>query len=324
MPNISPVAGWSLDYIFALDLNRPGTAGEFLRASPERRQVIAALLSMTPLPSEPGQAKELAKFTSGGGHREILTAAFGSVPSGLRGALARSGPQPQPRSFYRTLHHLLSEPSKANVGRAIQQLDSLDLMRLRIAQTLPADICTANLIKLVGSMRTASDVAKLIDLMAKGGIDRVALAQALGRVATDTQLSEFWDRWTQKLTFPQHPVPRTANYTPVTEGAALRQLALRYRNCARRYLAQVLDGNDAFAEFAVGGNRAVIHLHKHGEVWRLEGMFAKDNGRIEPTLRAAAVSFLTDQGVQTAQIVPEKGGEWAVLRRLSGVHMFGF
>src|SRR5690242_8061336 len=99
MPSISPIAGWSLDYVVALDMHRPGTAGEFLRASPERRQVSAAFLSTRPVPCDPSEAREVASFIGRGGHREILTAAFGSVPDGLRGALARSGPQPQPRSF---------------------------------------------------------------------------------------------------------------------------------------------------------------------------------------------------------------------------------
>ena len=86
----------------------------------------------------------------------------------------------------------------------------------------------------------------------------------------------------------------------------------------------MLEGKDAFAEFALGGNRAVIHLTRKAEEWTLEGMFGKDNGRIEPALRSAAVSFLTEQGIRTSPVTVETGGEWAVLRRLSGVHMFGF
>ena len=148
MHDISPISGWSLDYIVALDAHRPGTAGAFLRASAERRQVVAALISTKPVPADPSDAIELATLMIAGGHRELLSAAFGTVPTGMRGALARTGSQPQPRSFYRTLQHLLSEPSKVHVASAIQQLDTLDLMRLRIAQTLPEDICTATLIKL--------------------------------------------------------------------------------------------------------------------------------------------------------------------------------
>lgn len=324
MHNIKPISGWSLDYIVALDAHRAGTAGDFLRASVERRQVIAALLSTKPLPNDPGKAASLAAITSNGGHREMLRIAYGSAPTGIRGALARSGPQPHPRAFYRMLADLLRDSGNAPTARVIKQLDALDLLRLRIIQSLPADICTANLVRLIGNTQTASDVAKLIDLMTEGGIDRREISQALGRVTTDTQLSEFWDRWTQKLPLPEHPVPETANYQPIKCGAELRRMALRYRNCARRYLPQALEGRDAFAEYAEGGNRAVVHLEKREDGWALAGTFGQDNGRIEPALRIAAHSYLTANGVNTTTVPMERGGDWAVLRRLSGVHTFGF
>lgn len=323
MPHIEPVSGWSLSYIVALDMQRPGVAGEFFRASAERRQVIAALLSTKPEPPRHDEASELAKLIGEADHGEILTAAFGNVPCGLRGALARSGPQPHPRSFYRVLFQLLSSP-EARVRPVIKQLTTLDLMRLRIVQLLPADVCTANLVELMGSVRMASDVAKLIELLTKGGIDRRALTQALGRVCSDHQLAELWDRWTQKLNFPPHPVPASELYIPIQNGAELRRLALRYRNCARRYLSQVLDGEDAFAEFGVGPKRAVIHLSKADGVWVLQGLFGKDNGMVAPEVRSAAVAYLTDQGVRSSNAPRNRGGEWAVLRRLSRAQMFGF
>ncbi len=126
MQNIKPIGGWSLDYIVALDLHRPGTAGDFLRASDERRQVIAALLSTKPIPSDPLEAADLAAFTSKGGHREMLTAACETLPAGLRGALARSGPHSRHKENegwpfrIQLLRRLLPHREKHPVCRLVQ------------------------------------------------------------------------------------------------------------------------------------------------------------------------------------------------------------
>lgn len=323
MKAIFPVSGWCLARVVDLDRYAPGIAGSFLRASNERRQVIAALLAARPAPSSAEAAVELAKLASGARHSEMLEAAFTIVPSGLRGALARSGPQPHSRSYYRILYDLLSAGS-ASLAGVIQQLDSLDMCRLRTARSLPADICTVHLVKMISSARMATDVISLIDLLTRNGIERKGLAEALRRVTIDTQLPDFWDRWSQKLSFPPHPVNGTEDYVPITNGAELRRTALIYRNCARRYLAQVMEGQSAFAEFHLAGKRAVVHLGRSEGAWVLEGMFGKDNSMIPFDLRTAAASYLADRGIQTPQVASNVEGEWAALRRLSRSHMFGF
>ena len=324
MQDISPVTGWSLDYIAALDLHSPGAAGTFLRASAERRQVVAALLSTKPCPTDKSEAENLAEIVSRANHKVILEAAFGTVPPGMRGALARSGDQPHPRPFYRHLFQTLSASERTSIVVVIGQLESIDLMRLRVAQRLADDICTARLVALIGSVGMASDVDKLVNLMTSSGIDRVELAQALRRVGTAEELSELWWRWSLKLSFPLHPVPASECYIPVSNGVELRQLALKYRNCARRYVAQALEGQSAFAEFSASGKRCVVHLCREGDGWVLEGAFAKDNGMVAPELRSAAIRYLVDHEIGTRPKPRDPVGEWGVLRRLSHTHMFDF
>jgi hypothetical protein len=87
---IAPLTGWALDSVAELDRHAPGFAGSYLRASDERRQVIAAYLAVAPIPFDDGHRARLsADFLGGADHRAILRAGFGSVPVGLRGALAR-------------------------------------------------------------------------------------------------------------------------------------------------------------------------------------------------------------------------------------------
>jgi hypothetical protein len=215
------------------------------------------------------------------------------------------------------LFQLLS--SNSHAATIIKRLDRIDLLRLRIAHRLPADICTPNLVSIVGTVRAATDVSKLVDLFSRNGIDRIALAEALRRVSSEEQLPSLWARWSQKLELPPHPIAASENYTPIKSGEELRQLALRYRNCARRYLAEAMHGESAFAEFEHAGKRGVVHLSKEGEQWKLAGLFGKDNTMLGPDIRSAVRDYLDMQGVSLDEQRRELG-EWSVLRRLTGAH----
>ena len=324
MQHTEPVSGWSLNYIAALDAHAPGAAGAFLRASAERRQVIAALFSSKPLPTSPRQAGAVADFVSRANHREILVAAFGTVPRGLRGALARSGSQPHPRPFYRFLHKVLSEPEHRAAAAVIRQLDCIGPQRVLIAQRLPADVCSPNLVKVIAYPRAARDVASLLNLFSSNGIDRSALAAAVRSVANSKQLSELWDRWSKKLTFPPHPVPMTQHHVPLTNGLELRRIALRYRNCVRHYVSKIMEEEVAFSQFRWHGEEAVIHLRRRERTWTLEGLFGKGNEPVSLSLRSAAQDYLQKSGVVISTDRRNAEGEWSVLSRLSGRLMFDF
>ena len=324
MQHIDPVLGWSLNYIAALDVHSPGVAGTFLHAGAERRQVIAAFLSSKPLPVSPRQAVEVAEFVSGANHREILSAAFGTVPCGLRGALARAGSQPHPRRFYRVLHEVLSDPELRAAAAVIRQLDWIGPHRVLVAQRLPPDICSPNLVAVISYPRTARDVANLLSLFSSNGIDRTALVGALRSVTSAKQLPEFWDRWSHKLTFPPHPVPMTEHHVPIANGFELRRIALRYRNCVRHYLTKIMEKEAAFSEAHWAGEDAVIHLKRREAIWTLEGIFGKGNDEVSPALRCALEDHLQEAGVVISPTWKNSEGEWSVLSRLSGRLMYNF
>lgn len=321
--HISPIDGWCLNYIVALDVQRSGTAGIFLRASDERRQVIAAYLSTQTMPDDTIKAAELADFIASANHRNLLCAAYGEPPAGLRGALARSGSRPHVKDFYRRLVRLLTPPQDHRIIAIIRQLDTIDPMRLRIVERLPAAFCSVGLVDLMQSPAMATDVSKLLGLLVENGIEPKALSQALSRVKCPDQLSNLWQRWALKSAFPTHPVPASDRYRPVSNGYDLQAVALRYRNCMKRYLAQALDGDSAFAEFTdeVG---CVVHLHRHEELWTVEGVHAKDNGSVPPSLYTAALNYLAEHDVRPRPRHDEAIGQWNVLRRLTRSNMFGW
>lgn len=315
---IAPLTGWALDSIAELDRHAPGFAGSYLRASDERRQVIAAYLAVAPIPFDDGHRARLsADFLGGADHHAILNAGFGSVPTGLRGALARSGPQPLDRRYYERLFKLLKRPPHRGIISTINQLQQLDHKRLRIAQRLPEQVCCANVVSVITSIKEAHDVAALVDLLVTHGADADALFAAIRKVDSPRALARVWHRWSRKMMFGIHPVPASESYHPVVSANELRRLGLRFSNCADRYVVGCLDGLDAFAEFKAGGKALVVHLRRKQGEWMIEGMFGKHNACPSAALRAEAVEYLGQHGVGEKPPRETTFGAWEVLNRLA-------
>lgn len=320
---VAPLSGWTLDTIVELDRHAPGFAGTYLRASDERRQVIAAYLSIAPLSfAGDGGARETAEFLGRADHRAILCSGFGSAPPGLRGALARSGSQPHDRRYYERLHKLLSKPPHRELVRTISQLATLDHGRLRIAQRLPIEVCRANVVGVIGSIKEAGDIASLVELLVTHGADAEGLFAAIRKVESEKALAQVWKRWSRRLIFRAHPVPASAAYLPIVGAADLRRVGLRFHNCAERYVVGCLDGFDAFAEFRHAGKALVVHLHRHRGEWRVEGMFGKHNASPDPDIQAEALAYLSQHNVKPKPQRETSTGEWEVLNRLA--HRFRF
>lgn len=316
--------GWALDTVVELDCHLAGFAGSYLRSSDERRQVVAAYMAVKLIGGGAAATRDIAGFLTRADHRTILQSAFGDVPRGLRGALRRSGSQPHEIGFYAALNELLSSPPHAGIGRSIAVLTEINPLKLSVARKLPAEVCVANVIDAVKSVKAADDTAKVIELLIANGVDRAALIGAVRSVGSSRGLSELWRRWTRRTVFDRHPVPASPDYAPVRNAGELRRLARRYRNCAEHYIPSVLDGFDHFAQFDSGGQACVVHVKRRGGVWYLEDLFGKHNARPHPALRAAATAYLREHGVSPWPSTKAETGEWAVLHRLSSSGRYDF
>jgi hypothetical protein len=318
------VSGWVLDHVADLDAHSPGFAGIFLRASSERRQVVSAFLAAKSHSLEVRRDRSLAQYLSLAGHTELLRSAFGAVPRGLRGALRRSGPQPHPRGYYLRLFQVFSCREHRRLASVVGQLPQLDMLRLRIAQQLPEVIRKPKLVMMVDTIPMASDVREMVRLLQVNGMDIESLAGAIDTLPDAARLPALWHRWCEKVPFSSTPIGVSDRYKPVQTGAELRQLAQKYRNCARRFLGQALDGHSAFAEFLGPEGGAVVHLEKFSDAWSLEGLYGRDNMLVSGELQAAAVRYLSERGIRTSERREALDGEWAVLRRLSRSHLTAF
>ncbi len=310
---IAPLRGWLLEAVAELDSHFSGVAGHAIRASSERRQVIAALLSRT-APSD--FSSELGEFLTLASHDCLLRRAFNRSIPGLRSALSRTE-HVQPPRFYGYLAGILVAPSRQSSAKIVLRLARISAKRLAILRVLPHDLRLTPLIDCIKDVQQARDIAAVVEKFSANGLSREAMARALRSVSTTTRLTDFMRRWSLKLSLPDHPIPASQQYRPIVSGKHLADTALRYRNCMRRYLTSALDRKSAFAEFVHDEEAAVVHLVYRGEHWWFDEVYGLGNGLLGSAARESLMRYLAHRGVTSREYRGPSGSPWIALRRLS-------
>lgn len=324
MHKITPFSGWLLDRAVEIDSHSPGIAGHLFRCSRERRHVIAAYLSREAPAHRFDTLAQVGDFLSRATHDEILNAAFEVVPSGFRGALGRGGDQPYVRRHYGYLHALMASTARPEMCRLLKRLTRINPTRLAIARAFPNDLRATGLVEIIRDVAVARDLARLINLMTESGGDRAAMIRALIDVSSVDEINDWARRWAFRLRLPEHPVPASAVYKPITHGEDLRKMARNYRNCARNYLTNTLEGRSAFAVAADNDHHAVVHLvHERGQ-WVLDDIYAAKNRTPDSDLTAKVVAHLEQHGVLPRQASAGPDRPWACLRRFAGHYDYDF
>lgn len=309
MQSIDTLPGWLLTRIVALDVFRPGTAGCILRASVERRHVIAAFLSATDAIHD---SEEVAHFLVERGHDAILQRAYKYVPVGLRASLGRCGPKVHEPKFYSRLLAMLCD-GPAHAISVIRQVDQLTPDLLDIIASLPADLCDVRIVQKL-TREQASDVMLAVDLLDRRGVDRCAVIEALRR---SNKVAETIKRWSFRMSFPRGPIAQCTVYQPITNGLELLAASKAYRNCSRRYFTTLLEGGHAFGEFQHDGRRCLISFDKSQGYWLAEGVYVYRNNEVSTNLSEAAYAFAARNGVLTRRMVDRGDRAMDALRRLS-------
>ncbi|WP_395330747.1 hypothetical protein WBP06_00460 [Novosphingobium sp. BL-8H] len=288
MATITPVSGWALDAIVALDEACPGFAGRFLRASNERRQVIAAFLSN--ISADHDAEGATGEYLGRANHRSILAQAFEHVPDGFRRALAKSGAHPHDAAYYRDLYDALAF-GHLHVVTAIMHVTWLNPERLEIINMLPADLCDCRIIERIKDLQHARDLIAVIDLFEERTGRREGLVKAL--MASPAPIESIVRRWCRQIKYAEFPIEESASYRPIRDGLALHEVARRYRNCGRNYTATALLGESAFGEFiAEDGRRVLLCFDKSEGDWALDGVYARRNRPVPDSLGAQAREFV--------------------------------
>jgi hypothetical protein len=322
MTTITPFTGWLLQQAVALDDEFPGLTVHLLRASSERRHVIAAYLSRQNCFRHFASPAEMSRFLLTAGHNDILAAAFGAVPVGLRSALSRAGPTPHGRRYYGYLHALHVSKARPEMSHLLKTIACTSPTNLRIARALPAALRKGRAVAAIRDEATARSLSRSIDLMESAGADRRAMVDALANVTTIEDIRAWARRWALKLNFPAHPVAKSPAYTPIESANDLKVMAVQYRNCARSYLTDVLDERAAFATISTGKESAVVHLIWERGHWWLDEVYGRRNAVPSRVLIALARSHLAGHGVLPRDMQSFPVRKWSCLRRFVGQFEF--
>lgn len=291
MSTITPISGWMLDTIVAHDEYHPGFAGHFLRASDERRQVIASYCSINKFAAKPG----VGEFLVQADHRSILSQTFEYIPTGLRRALAKSGPQPHESAYYSELYQVLAH-GLSHVVTAVMHATRLNPERLEVIKALPADLCDCRIIERVRDAEHARDLIAVFGLFDQKAGNRNRLIEAL--LASRGPLEAVVRRWCRHIEYDQHPIVQCSTYRPVRNGMELHEVARRYQNCSRNYTVQALTGQSAFGEYlAEDGRRVLMCFDRSEGDWTLDGVYARRNRPVPDDLGAQAREFVREHGI---------------------------
>lgn len=310
---------WSIDLALEIDRAVPGFCGAFLRASDERRQVIAAYLAAKSSSQE--QLVEAADLLLTANHRSILTAAFGQSIPGMRVALRRAGSVTHERRFYLLLRRLLARPRHRQIRPAIERLSSLNTRKLRVLHLLPQSICHAKVVDCIRNVRQALDISIAFRLLVSRGVDEDELASAISRVRDEYGFIKVFETQLLKCRSVQHPIPADEHYRPICSARELREIARKYRNCAGSHIVDLLEepSRHAFAEVTRGAEGAVVHLVREGTEWRLEELAGPQNGTVGSAMKQCAVRHLREHGVNVIS-VGRPSSKWSAVRRITEWH----
>lgn len=251
--------GWSTAALVKLDDEVPGILSRVLTAAPARRQAILAALAAREEKVgvfDVGDDLFLVSFAEVIRHgrvSDILRCAFGAVPHGLPGLLARVGERPLPRAKdYIALHEVLVSEDVRGAD-ALRGSGRITCRKLEVLNSLDPRWRHINTLERIDTgpeaMRFNSAVAFVQSVNSRATDEAVAGAIAL--MAPTSTLPRLLDRFLRRADhFPLHPVPEGDNeLRPLTTMRNLLETGRKYRNCLVHRLADMAAGKMAVAEF---------------------------------------------------------------------------
>lgn len=291
-----------------MDIEQPGIAGHFIRASHERKQVISFSLATA------GKKLSLESYwLTNAGHGEILERSTGQRIFGLRRALKRSKHTSHPRVFYLTLIKILTYIT-AKERRVFSRLDALDIDLLRRWQICPPSLRTD---LFISAFRDSNDLCELLDaivVIKQAGGDEAAIFSELRRARSRSDIARSMRLAVANLSFGPPPAPGDEILTPIVNVAELRKTARELRNCAAAYDLDVLDGLSYFYAIDCDGKRGMVHLEREKRTWLVNDVTGMTNSALPASLADRVLNFFANHGIHAG---PDcRPSKWDVVRRV--------
>jgi hypothetical protein len=338
-------SGWALDQILLLDEAHAGFLRFLHGASALRRQGVYLALTQLDYARPDILASAFLAATTGSQRdrtsalavtatslmtmrvSDVIHCVFGFTPNGLRGALARCGPDPLDKVTYtrlRAIHDDVKNRPRAALLRHAGQIDD-DLVG--VVALLPGALLHAEVLRHIRCPEHLEHYAgalKLIHRLHPTTTDQL-LNRSFCQMSGGSNLTAWIHRWIEAADDLPPALPCLGDdvLRPIVSGPQMKELARRYQNCLRGRICAVALGRVCYYEHLGNGSPgalAEVVALSDGQ-WLLQGIYAEKNGRATPTTIRSIRAKFAAAGVLVAAADIETP-ETAALADMLGVFMF--
>ncbi len=319
--------GWATDQLVKMDDDEaPGILARVLKAAPGRRQSIFAALATREIndglfqPAVSLFPPNFAEVLRHGRISDILRCAYGEVPEGFPGALARIGgerPLDRPEDYLAIRDVLASNDQRA--ATALRSGGQITRTKMRVLAAIDPRWLHANTLSRIDSpveANTFNHAVVFVQSVNTKATDE-AVAEAIARMNPTATLPRLLQRMLRRADrLPPHPVTVEDNeLRPLLTVNQHLQVGRRYRNCVSSKVPEVAAGRMALAEFR-GEVLLEFRQLTANAGWMLWEVHGHRNGPVDPQLADAAAMKCEHLGIP--RLNDRVGGtDWHSYRRFT-------
>lgn len=263
------IPNWLLTPLLSLEQAHPGVLASFLKAPAPRRNLIAAVIAVHTEIDKPLQlqaAAELATLIKHVKTRRIARAYMACEIAGTFSSLVmKDAGHIKERVFYRTLRTWLEKGQSPRNLKALAHSQNFSLATLQVLDLLDpvaimpvtltfvrnahqARIFNAHLrfVRSVCGLNSDHELQTHIKIL---GRDYAVAFREFDGGANSwfNKPNDLPDRLIKRAKFPAPPFPTDSRLIPIASASKMVETALRYRNCLRRHIIDVVTGDRYYA-----------------------------------------------------------------------------
>ncbi len=286
-PLLSFLAG---EFASVIARHWPAPHAVFLTATAARRHLLC--LGLAHGEGEDRAASELLLHAP---LKRAIGLALGSARPGLARALGRLGETAWSGSDYRRLTDLLAD---SHSGKVLRHARVITPAKVQALCRLPGALVKAGLGRLELTPDQAAVIAEACEALANHADPQAWSSAPLrwsGAATPAALLALVREDLEPDVAAP--PSPGTARLVPLTTRAAIRDAAMRYRNCLRGQIRHAVGGWSAYYEWT-GEPGAIVEIHRDPLFgWRFDQARIAGNEPVPEPLRGEIIADLRDMGV---------------------------
>jgi hypothetical protein len=300
---------WAFNQVLDLDRFERGLAGDVMRATPYRRQVICAVLAAADSSQlDQGGKLTLARRLRFARSKALLAESFDPVPSGFVRCLRMLKECYQSPAFYQGLYRLFTKPPGTAVVDFLNHREGLDegfvsevLLQIVRLERLGDAFLNLDLLPVLGECWRAIDIERVTGFIRRFVPDAKDEELVASFLAADParpieQVISSWVRHTGRD--PINELSNHPEFERLTTRPQLKRVAREFRNCLAGtfYIRLAQDGLGVLFAWR-GTEPAILRLNKRTLVWRVRELAGIRNQELSPASLAALADILEPMGI---------------------------